>query len=208
MDSKFMNLKKEYKDFIKLTGNKIRELNINNELTKKKCTQINELFENISHDIEQSDNININYLNHIILNYSRENEDVEILKKFIKIKNYYLIKNILSSQQWEPFIEKLYDKIIINDLKIDKEKMEHREQSRVIKANNVSEHKNELKLNKKKYKHFVAKGVYRLLLSTLDKFKGCWEIAEFKDDKLKKLEIVEPEHFEFIKEYIIKKTLK
>ena len=48
----------------------------------------------------------------------------------------------------------------------------------------------------------VSKGVYRLLNQTNDYFCGCWEIAKFEDDKVKKLEIIEPEHYEFLIKYL------
>ena len=67
---------------------------------------------------------------------------------------------------------------------------------------------NDDKLNKKKTEHIVSKGIYRLLSLSIDQFRGCWEIAEFKDNKLKKIEIIEPEHYKFLTSYIKNKLAK
>ena len=91
-----------------------------------------------------------------------------------------MIKLIVKSPQWNTFISKLNE-----DIELDNPK-----------------------LNSKKTDHLISKGVYRLLNSSVDLFRGCWEIAEFKDDKLKKLEIIEPEHYEFLKTYLINKLKK
>lgn len=168
-----MNLKKEYRDFLKKTCSNIKELDIDKNLTKEKCNSIYKLYLNIYSDVEKSDDININDINHIILNYSKEDKDVELLKKFIKIKNLYLIKNIIKSNIWEPFINRLCD-----DIELD------------------------FKLSKKNKKELIAKGLYKLLNLTIEHFRGCWEIAEFKEEKLKKLDLIEPEHYEYIINYI------
>jgi len=174
MENKFMNLKKEYRDFVKKSAQMINKLNINEELTKEKCLDIFKLYQEIYTMIETSSNLNINDINHIILNYSRDDKDVETIKKFIKVKNLYVIKKILKSNLWNPFIKKICDEIDLEDNK----------------------------LNKKKTEYLVAKGVYRLLNHTIDQFRGCWEIVEFKDDKVKKIDILEPEHFDFLKKYL------
>ncbi len=173
-----MNLKKEYRDFIKKTATKIKILDIDNNLNKDKCVEIYKLFREIHEDIDSSSTLNINDINHVILNYSKSDPDVETLKKFIKIKNLYLIKLIIRSQSWDPFISKLKDDIDLGDTK----------------------------LNKKVTDHLVSKGVYRLLNSTVELFRGCWEIAEFNDGKIKKLEIIEPDHYEFLIKYLNNKT--
>lgn len=168
-----MNLKKEYRDFLKKISLNIKELEIDKNLTKEKCSNIYKLYLNIYSDVEKSDLLNINDINHIILNYSKEDRDVELLKKFIKIKNLYLIKNIIKSNIWEPFINKICD-----DIELD------------------------IKLSKRDKKELIAKGLYKLLNSTIEQFRGCWEIAEFREEKLKKLDLIEPEHYEFIINYI------
>lgn len=174
MDNKFMNLKKEYRDFVKKSAQMIKKLNIEDDLTKEKCSEIFGLYQEIYQMIEGDTKLNINDINHIIMNYSREDQDVETLKKFIKIKNLYIIKKIIKSNVWNPYIKKLCDEIDLGNEK----------------------------LNKKKTEHIVSKGVYRLLNQTVDQFRGCWEIAELKDDKVKKIEIVEPEHYEFLIGYL------
>ena len=169
-----MNLKKEYRDFVKKCGQMINKLNIEDELTKDKCLNIFNLYQEIYNMIETTPNLNINDINHIIMNYSREDKDVEILKKFIKIKNLYIIKKIIKSNLWNPYIKKVCDEIDLDDNK----------------------------LNKRKTEHIVSKGIYRLLNHSIDHFRGCWEIAEFKDNKVKKIEIIEPEHFDFLITYL------
>ena len=171
MENKFIKLKKEYKDFIKINADQIKKLNIEADLTKEKCNLIYKLYNKIYKTIETSEQLNVNDINHIILNYSKEDSDVELFKKFIKIKNLYLIKLIIRSDLWNPFIFKL---------------------------------NKELNLTKqnKEIDYILSKGVYRLLIKSVEQFRGCWEIAEFNNNKLKKIEILEPEHFEFLKNYI------
>lgn len=177
MDNKFMNLKKEYRDFINETSHKIKDLDIDNNLSKSKCIRIFNLFENINQFIENSSNLNVNDVNHILLNYNRDNENVDLLKKFIKIKNLYVIKEMVNSNQWNTYISKLNNNIDLGDPK----------------------------LNTKKTDLLVSKGLFKLLNTFTDQFRGSWEITDFKDNKLKKIEIIEPEHFNFLKKYIIKK---
>ena len=173
MDNKFMNLKKEYRDFIKKCANQIKKLDIDNNLTKEKCVDIYHLYLAIYAFVKKSETLNINDINHIILNYGKENEDVELFKKFIKIKNLFLIKKIIKSNLWDSFISKLKEDIDLEE--------------------------------NQKNNFLIAKGVYKLLNSYVDHFRGCWEIAEFNDDKIKKIEIIEPEHIEFLINYLKKK---
>ena len=91
-----------------------------------------------------------------------------------------MIKQIIKSNQWQIFILKLNEEIDLGDIK----------------------------LNELKTEYLISKGVYRLLNMSIDLFRGCWEIAEFKDDKIKKLEIIEPEHYDYLKKYIIDKINK
>jgi hypothetical protein len=174
MDNKFMNLKKEYKDFVKKAALAIKPLDIDNNLSKEKCISIYNLYQNIYMSIENSPTLNINDINHILINYSRDDKDVELIKKFIKIKNLYLIKKIIQSKMWKSYIIKLKSEIDLGDPK----------------------------LNKKKSEHLISKGVYRLMNLSINHFRGCWEIAEFKDNKLKKIEIIEPEHNEYLIKYL------
>lgn len=169
--SKFIKLKKEYKDFIKENANKIKKLNIDKDLTKEKCQSIYKLYNQIYKIIENSEKLNVNDVNHIILNYSKEDTDVELFRKFIKIKNLYLIKIIIKSNQWNNYISKL-----VVDLNLDK--------------------------SDDKLEYVLSKGVYRLLMESVEQFRGCWEIADFTNNKIKKIEIIEPEHFDFLKKYL------
>ena len=170
MYNKFIKLKKEYKDFIKEHANHIKKLSIDTNLTKEKCQSIYKLYNKIYKTIETSDKLNVNDINHIILNYSKDDNDVELFRKFIKIKNLYQIKMIIRSDQWNTYVSKLITEL------------------------NIKQSKNA--------EYVLSKGVYRLLMESVDQFRGCWEIAEFNNNKLKKIEIIEPEHFEFLKKYL------
>jgi 3-methyladenine DNA glycosylase AlkC len=47
MDTKFIKLKKEYKNFIKSNIDQIKKLNIDSDLTKEKCESIYKLYNKI-----------------------------------------------------------------------------------------------------------------------------------------------------------------
>ena len=170
MDNKFINLKKEYKEFIKSNTNQIKKLNIESDLTKDKCKSIYKLYNKIYNNIENSNKLNVNDINHLISNYSKEDTDIELFKKFIKTKNLYVIKTIVQSNIWKNYIQKLNTEINLN------------------KANLKTE-------------YILSKGVYKLLMKTVEQFRGCWEIADF-NGTVKKIEIIEPDHIEFLKKYL------
>lgn len=178
MESKFVNLKKEYRDFIENLAKEIRLLDISENLSKKKWVDIYKLYQDTYNSINvDTSNINVNDINHIILNYNKENLDVNAVKNFIRVKNLYMIQQITQSTLWKPFITKLQNSINVQDITAT-----------------------EIQLFE-----LIEKGVYRLLKSSIDQFRGCWEIAEFKDNKLKKLDILEPEYLEFIINYVRQK---
>ena len=116
MDNKFMNLKKEYRDFINETSHKIKDLDIDNNLSKSKCIRIFNLFENINQFIENSSNLNVNDVNHILLNYNRDNENVDLLKETVNI----LVKNgLANATEIKNKIKKTYKNryfLIINNI--------------------------------------------------------------------------------------------
>lgn len=174
MDTTFMNLKKDYKDFVKQTASEIAKLNIDDELTESKCVAIFNLYETIKSNIESSQNLNINDINHILLNCKKNDENLAKIKKFVEIKNMYIIKKAMNSSLWNSFVTKLMQTIDLGDEN----------------------------LNKKKTKLLVSKGVCKLLCKTKNQFKGCWEIVELNGKKIKKIEIVEPEHYDFLVNYI------
>ena len=176
MDNKFQNLKKEYKEFIYKISDKIKDIQIEDNIDKKKCILIYKLYLEIYNLIEISNDININDINHIINNYSKDNEYINIFKKFIKIKNLYVIKRIIQSNLWEEFINKTYSKLNIINYP-------------------MNDH----------IKYIIEKGIYNLLSKSNNSFRGCWEIASFKDEKIIKLEIIDPCDITFLHSYIIKK---
>lgn len=171
METKSIKLKKEHKDFIQTNISLIKKLDIESNLTKEKCQLIYKLYNKIYKTIENSEILNVNEINNILLNNSNKDPNIELFRIFIKIKNVYLIKIIIRSELWDPFILKLSKEINI-------------------------ETKN------KEINHILSKGVYRLLMNSVEQFRGCWEIAEFNNNKLKKIEILEPEYFDFLKKYL------
>lgn len=50
----------------------------------------------------------------------------------------------------------------------------------------------------------LEKAVFKLLKTYINHFNGCWEIVKFEKNKVKKIEIIEPEHFDFINNYLKK----
>jgi len=176
MENKFIKCKKEHTLFIKTNIEQIRNLKIEEDLTKKKCDSIYKLYNKIYKTIETSEHLNVNDINNMILNNSNEDLDIELFKKFIKIKNLYLIKLIIKSDLWNSYISKLNIEL-------------------------------KLKNQDKKTDYILSKGVYRLLMESAEQFRGCWEIAEFNNNKLKRIEILEPNHLEFIKNYLKSKSI-
>ena len=180
MDNKFINLKKDYRDFLNKISIMIKKIDINSnideKLTEEKCENILKLYLEIYKLIEDSTTININDINHIILNCNKTDNNINLLKKFIKIKNHFIITKIIKSKLWQPFITKL---------------------GVILSA--------DLNLNKKNKDYLISKGVYRLLNLSINQFRGSWEIVEIDGIKIKKIEIIEPEHFKYLIKYLKEK---
>lgn len=104
------------KTFIKLNIILINKLNINDIITNEKGDLIIKLYNKIYKSIENSENINVNYINHLLLNNTKDS-DIELFKKFIKIKNIYTIKKIIHSNDFNIFIKKLSGEL---DIKYNK----------------------------------------------------------------------------------------
>ena len=62
-----MNLKKEYRDFVKKSSQLVKKINIDDQLTKEKCVDIFKLYQEIYSMIDSSSNLNINDINHILM---------------------------------------------------------------------------------------------------------------------------------------------
>jgi hypothetical protein len=181
MDNKFQKLKKEYRDFVTDTAERIIKLDINTNLTKSKCVAIYNLYNEIYDSIEKSVDLNINDINHIIINYTKnDNSYVELIKKFIQIKNIYIIKCVIKSNLFNTFISKYRSTLDFNDSELNKQ---------------ISE-------------YLVSKAIYKLLMSFVNHFRGPWEIVDFKDGKVLKINIIEPEHILMIEKYIKNKIIK
>ncbi len=185
MDNKFQKLKKEYREFVTSTAKQIKSLDIDNNLTKSKCVAIYNLYNEIYDSIEKSPDLNINDINHIIFNYTKnDNSDVELIKKFIQIKNIYIIKRVIKSNLWNTYVSKYHSMLDLNETL------------------------NPTKSNKKVSEYLVSKAIYKLLMSSVNHFRGPWEIVDFKDNKVVKIDIVEPEHILMIENYIKEKINK
>jgi len=188
--SKRVIYKKECKNIIKKYCIKIKLINIEedsqnlntfitqlNNANTNKYILINKLYNNFYKEIENSNLININDFNYLLLNYTEKDSDFELFKKFIIIKNLFIITLIIKSNIWIDFVEKTKNKII-----------------NIINDNNLSKNINSL----------IEKSIISLLLNFILYFRGCWEIADTKDNKILNLDISDPDHLEYIKNYIIK----
>lgn len=174
--SKFINLKREYKDFINYASSEIKKIKIDGDLLSEDCINIIFVYDKLYNKIIEDRTININDINHIMLNYNKENTDVELLKKFIKIKNTCILKIIVNSVEWDKYIDELTNKYA------------------------------KLSKNKLLLRKYVTKGLFNIIASSINKFRGCWEIVTIANNKVKKIEIVEPSQNENLLKYISNKV--
>ena len=98
---KFVNLPSEYKDFLS-SCEKINNLSIIDGTTSLLIlytlhTQVEEKFSQA--------NLQISDINHLLSNYSKQNDQVDKLKKLVYYRNYYLITNCIRTNQWKEFIK-------------------------------------------------------------------------------------------------------
>jgi len=100
---KFVNLTSNYKNFLLDCENIFKLVELNDSLSIEK---LNELHMAINLCI-QSNELQISDINHLIQNYSKPNDQVNNLKKFVYLRNYLIIKILLRSSKWKDFISKL-----------------------------------------------------------------------------------------------------
>ena len=167
------NIKKDHRQFIINACNKINNYNIDNDLDEKICIELYKIYLEIYDELELIDNININDINNILINFNKNDEYIDKFKKFIKIKNIYIIKKIIKSKLWNDFINKT-----------------------ILKLNS------NIDFNNSDNKYIIEKGIYHILIKTCNLFQGCWEIATFKNDKIIKLELIDPDEILFLINYI------
>jgi hypothetical protein len=100
---KFVNLTSNYKNFLLDCENIFKLIELNDILSIEK---LNDIYININLCI-QSNELQISDINHLIQNYSKPNDQVNNLKKFVYLRNYLIIKILLRSSKWKDFISKL-----------------------------------------------------------------------------------------------------
>jgi hypothetical protein len=104
---KFVNLSAEYRDFLSECS-KINGLGQIDGKTQFKV--LTDLHNQISKCLELKQ-LQISDINHLMLNYSKSNEQISCLKKLTHYRNYYIITNSLRSSKWKEFIGKIKIKI-------------------------------------------------------------------------------------------------
>jgi hypothetical protein len=114
-DKKFKNLNTRYKTYL----DEISKVFITYDLKKQYSYQdINAIYETIS-KINEKNLIVEKDIDHIFKNYEKINETISKLKNLIMQRNKIIIKNLLSSELYKIFIDKL-----ANDYKTDKKNIE------------------------------------------------------------------------------------
>lgn len=103
---KFVNLSSGYKDFLSLCS-KINGLNIIDGKTN--LLALNSLHSQVEKCLSSFE-LQISDINHLILNYSKSNEQLDHLKKLVYYRNYYMITNCLRTDQWKEFISGIKSK--------------------------------------------------------------------------------------------------
>lgn len=159
---------KDYKIFLKKYISKINNLKINDELDGKKYLKIYKLFLEIKDEIDNSINLNFNDLNKMLIDDNKLDDNLKQFKKFIKIKNEYIINKVLKSNIFTNYLEKLYNQKYKDEK--DKDKI--------------------ITILKRNFKNLFNKYINNI--------NGIWEIVDFEDNKIKKIELIEPEHVQFI----------
>jgi tRNA(Ser,Leu) C12 N-acetylase TAN1 len=112
---KFVNLSAEYKDFLSECSkiNELEQLDSMNVSSAKNKTQLKvltDLHNQITKCIETKQ-LQISDINHLMLNYSKPNEQISQLKKLSYYRNYYIISSCLRTSQWKEFVGKIKTKI-------------------------------------------------------------------------------------------------
>lgn len=110
---KFVNLTNNYKKFLLECDNIFKEIELNDNLSIDKLNKLHKII-NIA---IQTNELQISDINHLLENYSKENTQVENLKKFVYLRNFLIIKILLRSEYFTDFIIKLKNKYNNNNIK-------------------------------------------------------------------------------------------
>lgn len=110
---KFVNLTNNYKKFLLECDNIFKDIELNDNLSIDKLNKLHKII-NIA---IQTNELQISDINHLLENYSKENTQVENLKKFVYLRNFLIIKILLRSEYFTDFIIKLKNKYNNNNIK-------------------------------------------------------------------------------------------
>lgn len=110
---KFLNLPSNYKNFLA----ECAKINLNSIDGKTDIKTLNNYVKQVETCAEQF-NLEILDINNLMLNYNKSNNQVDLLKKLVHYKNYYIITNCIRSQEWKEFIHNI--KIKNQDIKTSK----------------------------------------------------------------------------------------
>jgi hypothetical protein len=118
-NKKFYKLNNNYKHFLLYVDNNLT-YNIDETISLKKIIEIHKKIEDGISKYE----LEINDINHLLLNYDKENEILIKLKKIVYYKNFLILKNVMRTTEWKKFIIeltefvslKLNKKILIKDI--------------------------------------------------------------------------------------------
>jgi len=107
-NKKFYKLNNNYKHFLLYVDNNLT-YDIDETISLKKIIEIHKKIEDGISKYE----LEINDINHLLLNYDKENEIINKLKKMIYYRNFLILKNVIRSKEWKKFIIELTEFISI-----------------------------------------------------------------------------------------------
>jgi hypothetical protein len=119
MESKTLcNLSSSYKNFLKKL-NEEEEFNKINE--DSNLLSVNKLYDTIN-TLLKDDCLQIADINHMMINYEKNNNIIDKIKKISSLRNYLIVTMAIKSSKWPLFIDKLKAEYKI-DKKIAEKKM-------------------------------------------------------------------------------------
>lgn len=165
---KFYNLSNNYKEFLNVVNNK--NIIIDKYTKLKILNKIHFEIENILNNYT----LEIHDINNLLLNYNKENENVNILKKLVYFRNCHILQKVIRTNEWKEFISNLTETC--------KTKYDNLKQS--------SFHINIL----------VIQNIFiELLKKYMDYWNGFWKYFKFnKNLTIYKISIIDPNDFTFI----------
>lgn len=104
MESKsFSNLSSSYKEFISNLNNNSNFTDINENSTLQ---QLNTLY-TIIDDLLKSQDLQIADINHIMENYTKQNDTIDKIKRISSLRNFLKLKLVMESSKWSKFIKEI-----------------------------------------------------------------------------------------------------